>query len=75
MITAPELEKYGQWSSLFAIVKPGITGYWQINGRQEVSYSERVAMDLTYLENWNLALDLKILVQTPLNVLKGRGAY
>lgn len=75
MITAPELEKYGLHKSLVLSVRPGITGYWQVNGRQEVSYAERVAMDVYYIENWSIWLDARILLQTPLKVLKREGAY
>lgn len=75
MITPPELEKYGEAGWIFRSVKPGLTGYWQIQGRQEVAYENRVAMDLFYVQNWSLALDLKILVKTPLRVLRGAGAY
>jgi lipopolysaccharide/colanic/teichoic acid biosynthesis glycosyltransferase len=75
MITAPELEKYGAFKELLLSVRPGITGYWQVNGRQEVAYQERVAMDVHYIENWSLWLDLKILILTPLKVLKREGAY
>jgi lipopolysaccharide/colanic/teichoic acid biosynthesis glycosyltransferase len=75
MITAPELQKYGEQEHLLRSVKPGLTGYWQVNGRQQTSYAERVAMDSYYIENWSLLLDLKILVLTPLKVLKGEGAY
>lgn len=75
MITAPELEKYGQYRDLLLSVRPGITGYWQINGRQDVGYVERVAMDIRYIENWSLWLDIKILCLTPLKVIKREGAY
>lgn len=75
MITAPETLKYGQYKELLLRVKPGITGYWQINGRQEVSYEERVRMDVSYVENWSLSTDLKILLLTPLKVFKREGAY
>ena len=75
MITPAELQKYGEAGWIFGCVKPGLTGYWQIQGRQEVAYENRVAMDLFYVQNWSLALDLKILVKTPLRVLRGAGAY
>jgi lipopolysaccharide/colanic/teichoic acid biosynthesis glycosyltransferase len=75
MITAPELRKYGERQNLLRTVKPGLTGYWQVNGRQHTSYSERVAMDTYYIENWSLWLDLKILLVTPIKVLKAEGAY
>lgn len=75
MITAPELEKYGDRKELLRSVRPGITGYWQVNGRQETSYKERVEMDSYYIENWSFWLDIKILLQTPFKVFKGEGAY
>src|ERR1700691_1042488 len=61
MITAQELAKYGQYQELLLSVKPGLTGYWQIQGRQDVSYQERVRMDIQYITNWSLGLDLSIL--------------
>jgi lipopolysaccharide/colanic/teichoic acid biosynthesis glycosyltransferase len=75
MITASELSKYGSQRDLLLRVKPGITGYWQVNGRQEVSYEERVQMDILYIQNWSLLVDLKILLLTPLKVFKREGAY
>jgi len=75
MIVAKELEKYGDYRDLVLSVKPGLTGYWQINGRQEVSYEERVKMDIHYIENWSLGLDLQILFRTPFKVLRREGAY
>ncbi len=56
-------------------VKPGLTGYWQISGRQEVSYEERVNMDMYYVTHWTLGMDLRILINTPWKVIKGKGAY
>jgi len=56
-------------------VRPGLTGYWQTRGRQDVSYEERVRMDVYYIRQWDLALDLKILLETPWKVIKGKGAY
>lgn len=75
MVTQPELEKYGPYKSLLLRVKPGLTGYWQVSGRQEVDYEERVRMDLRYIQNWSLGLDIQILMKTPLKVLKREGAY
>jgi lipopolysaccharide/colanic/teichoic acid biosynthesis glycosyltransferase len=75
MICQAELEKYGSYKHLLLTVKPGLTGYWQVNGRQEVNYEERVKMDLHYINNWSLAMDLKILFKTPYAVLKRKGAY
>jgi lipopolysaccharide/colanic/teichoic acid biosynthesis glycosyltransferase len=75
MITAQELAKYGPYQELLLSVKPGLTGYWQIQGRQDVSYEERVRMDVHYITNWNLGLDLSILLKTPWRVIRGEGAY
>lgn len=75
MITAPELEKYGRYRRLLLTMKPGITGYWQVHGRQDVSYAERVRMDVQYITRWHVGMDLEILMLTPLRVLGGRGAY
>ena len=75
MISPPELEKYSDAKALLLSVKPGLTGYWQVYGRQRVDYAERVKMDMFYVENWSLALDLKLLLMTPMRVLKGTGAY
>lgn len=75
MITAEELSKYGQYQELLVGVKPGLTGYWQVRGRQEVSYEERVRMDVQYITHWSLGLDLIILFETPLRVIRGEGAY
>lgn len=75
MITAPELEKYGEFRELLLAVRPGITGFWQVYGRQEVSYEERVRMDVEYIRNWSLGMDLKLLCLTPWRVIRGRGAY
>lgn len=75
MVTPAELEKYGKYKELRRTVKPGITGYWQVHGRQEVCYDERVRMDMYYIQNWSLLMDLKILIKTPLKVLRKEGAY
>ena len=75
MITAPELEKYGAFQAALLTVRPGLTGYWQVYGRQEVSYEERVRMDMYYIQNWSLWMDLHLLLLTPWRVIRGRGAY
>jgi lipopolysaccharide/colanic/teichoic acid biosynthesis glycosyltransferase len=75
MITSDELYKYGEYQDLLMSVKPGLTGYWQIRGRQDVSYEERVSMDVYYVTHWTLGMDLKILVNTPWRVINGKGAY
>jgi lipopolysaccharide/colanic/teichoic acid biosynthesis glycosyltransferase len=75
MVTPAELEKYGTFKELRRTLKPGITGYWQVHGRQEVCYDERIQMDMHYIQNWSLAMDLRILIKTPLKVLRKEGAY
>jgi lipopolysaccharide/colanic/teichoic acid biosynthesis glycosyltransferase len=75
MISPAELEKYGDFQELLLQVKPGLTGYWQVNGRQRVSYDERVKMDVYYIEHWKLRMDLEILLKTPAKVIRGEGAY
>jgi lipopolysaccharide/colanic/teichoic acid biosynthesis glycosyltransferase len=75
MITKPELHKYGAAKDLLLTVRPGITGFWQINGRQDVNYEERVRMDTLYIRHWSLWMDIKILCLTPLKVIQRKGAY
>jgi lipopolysaccharide/colanic/teichoic acid biosynthesis glycosyltransferase len=75
MITEAELRKYGAQKHLVYSVKPGMTGYWQVRGRQNVSYEERVAMDAHYVSRWSLSLDLKILAETPRKVFNREGAF
>jgi len=75
MITAEELKKYGDAGWIFRATKPGLTGFWQVQGRQEVSFEQRVQMDLFYVQNWSLKLDCKILLRTPWVVVRGVGAY
>jgi exopolysaccharide biosynthesis polyprenyl glycosylphosphotransferase len=57
------------------LVKPGITGLWQVSGRSDLSWDESVRLDLYYVENWSLALDAQIIVRTIRAVLRGVGAY
>src|SRR5690606_29202563 len=74
-IVGPEIEHYGVNAAVFLAVKPGMTGYWQINGRSEVGYPERAEMDLYYINNWSLLLDLWILLVTVPRVIMRRGAH
>jgi exopolysaccharide biosynthesis polyprenyl glycosylphosphotransferase len=57
------------------VVKPGLTGLWQVSGRSDLSWDESVRLDLRYVENWSLALDLQILWKTIAVLLRGSGAY
>lgn len=75
-VTQEELERYyREFAQIYKMVKPGITGYWQVSGRNEVDYDVRVAMDTFYVVNWSLWLDIYILIKTLWVVLKGKGAY
>jgi exopolysaccharide biosynthesis polyprenyl glycosylphosphotransferase len=76
MITASEAVKYGRHRANLLTVKPGITGLWQVSGRSDLDYEERIRLDMHYIRNYSVWLDLYILlVQTPGAVLSGRGAY
>jgi lipopolysaccharide/colanic/teichoic acid biosynthesis glycosyltransferase len=57
------------------LLKPGLTGMWQVSGRADLPWSEAVRFDLYYVDNWSLALDCKLLARTPAAVIGGRGAY
>ncbi len=75
MITPAELVHFGRWQYNLLTVKPGLTGPWQIGGRSNLSYQERVRMDMHYIRNYTIWLDLKVLFNTLQAVLQGRGAY
>lgn len=71
-----ELAAYQTWHRRRVLeVKPGITGLWQVTGRSRVDFDEMVRLDLRYATSWTPWLDMKILVRTPLAVIKGSGAY
>ena len=75
MISPEEVAMYKQFDMNLLTVLPGITGVWQVSGRSDVSYEERVRLDMYYIRNWSIWLDLQLLFQTLPAVLKGRGAY
>ena len=75
MIVPDEMGKFGDALAVRMAVKPGMTGLWQVSGRQELAYGERVRLDLDYIENWSLWLDFAILARTIPAVLSMRGAY
>ncbi|MBQ0066898.1 MAG: exopolysaccharide biosynthesis polyprenyl glycosylphosphotransferase, partial [Phascolarctobacterium sp.] len=68
-------EFYKENAELYKIVKPGITGMWQVSGRSDVNYDERIAMDNWYICNWSVWLDVMLLWRTVKVVLGGKGAY
>jgi len=75
MISPEEVAMYKQFDMNLLTVHPGITGLWQVSGRSDISYDERVRLDMYYVRNWSIWLDLQLLFQTIPAVLKGRGAY
>jgi exopolysaccharide biosynthesis polyprenyl glycosylphosphotransferase len=75
MISPPEMAHYGKWGMNLLTVKPGITGLWQISGRSDVSYEERVRLDMHYIRNWSLWMDIYIILATVPAVLRKKGAY
>jgi exopolysaccharide biosynthesis polyprenyl glycosylphosphotransferase len=70
-----EVAEYADYVRRRLVVKPGLTGLWQVNGRSDLSWEETVRLDLRYVENWSFALDLQILWKTISALLGGAGAY
>src|SRR5579864_2679019 len=73
--TPREVAQYEEWQLRRLDALPGITGLWQVSGRSELGFSEQVLMDIAYIENWSLGLDLRILLRTVPAVLSGKGAF
>jgi exopolysaccharide biosynthesis polyprenyl glycosylphosphotransferase len=73
--TPREVALYEDWQRQRLETLPGITGLWQVTGRSELGFSEQVLLDITYIENWSLGLDLRILLRTIPAVLTGKGAF
>jgi Undecaprenyl-phosphate galactose phosphotransferase WbaP len=74
-IVDAEVSKYDKDYELYRRIRPGMSGFWQVSGRSEVDYKERVALDSYYVRNWSVWLDVIILVRTVKIVLSDRGAY
>ncbi len=72
---ANEVERYDQWTRRRLLVKPGITGLWQVSGRSDLSWEDSVRLDLYYVENWSLIADILIVLRTIKIVLAPNGAY
>lgn len=70
-----EVEKYEDWHRRRLDVAPGLTGLWQVSGRSDIPFEEMALLDIWYIENWSLSLDVKILLRTVPAVLFGYGAY
>ena len=73
-IVDEELKKYGDNKEKFLSITPGLTGYWQANGRSNTTYEERMQMELYYIDNQSLLLDIKIFFKTIVSVIKKEGA-
>src|SRR5512139_1300365 len=74
IITPEEVEKYNKWDINLMTVRPGITGLWQVSGRSDVTYEERVRLDMYYIRNWSIWLDIQLLIRTVPAVYRKRGA-
>ncbi|MDT5043482.1 MAG: hypothetical protein QOE51_4467 [Actinoplanes sp.] len=70
-----EVERYPEDMRRRLVVKPGMTGLWQVSGRSDLSWEEAIRLDLDYVENWSLTVDMVILLRTALAVMRGSGAY
>jgi len=70
-----EVAQYGDDVRRRLLVRPGVTGLWQVSGRADLSWEESVRLDLRYVDNWSMAADLLILWKTARAVLGGNGAY
>ena len=74
-IVAAEVEKYREGFEFYCRVKPGLTGLWQVSGRSQLTYDQRVALDCDYVRRWSLRRDFVILLRTFLSVANQDGAY
>jgi lipopolysaccharide/colanic/teichoic acid biosynthesis glycosyltransferase len=70
-----ELEFYDERERKRLFVKPGITGLWQISGRSSTTFSKMIQLDLKYIEDWSIWLDIRIILKTPLAVFRVKDAY
>lgn len=74
-IVDDEIPRYKEGYELYKRIRPGMSGFWQVSGRSDTDYDERVEMDSYYVRNWSVWLDIVILMRTVSIVLRGRGAY
>jgi Undecaprenyl-phosphate galactose phosphotransferase WbaP len=74
-IVAEEATRYNEWFDLYCRVVPGLTGLWQVSGRSDTDYQQRVDLDSYYVRNWSPWFDIYLLARTVRVVLKGEGAY
>lgn len=74
-IVEKEIVRYGRVFRLYTSVKPGITGLWQVSGRNDIGYDERVELDQFYVRHWSPWLDVYILARTVITLIRRDGAY
>lgn len=74
-IVTKELEFYGEYEEYYKVVKPGLTGLWQVSGRSDTTYEERVSLDMEYVSTRNTFKDLYIIIMTAVKVIKREGSY
>ena len=74
-VVRSELEMYGSAAPFYLKSRPGLTGLWQVNGRNDVSYDSRVAFDRQYVENWSVLGDIRIILKTVVVVCLLKGSY
>ena len=74
-IVEDEIEKYGKYAKKLLSVKPGVTGLWQVSGRNDIDYNERVSLDMEYIDNQSFWLDIKIIIKTVQVMIFRKGAY
>lgn len=74
-VIASELALYGDYIQLYLSARPGLTGMWQVSGRNDCSYEKRVELDSNYVRNWRFSMDIYILLRTIFAVVQCRGSY
>jgi lipopolysaccharide/colanic/teichoic acid biosynthesis glycosyltransferase len=74
-VTQAQFDAFADVVGPYQAVRPGMTGYWQVNGRSDVHYPERARYDRHYVDEWSLWLDISLILRTPFAVVGGRGAH
>jgi lipopolysaccharide/colanic/teichoic acid biosynthesis glycosyltransferase len=74
-ILPEETPQLGDFHQRRQIAKPGLTGIWQVSGRKETTWEERMAFDIKYVQEWSIALDLVLITRTFKAIFTGKGAY
>lgn len=74
-VTRAQYDTFADVVDAYRAVRPGMTGYWQVNGRSDVHYPERAEYDRHYVDEWSIWLDISLIVRTPLAIVGGRGAH